>query len=383
MIKQSYPNRIKKIVIISYATYPGTAPRNMRTNELAKEFARQGYDVTLYVLTGSYDYESYEKDTGVKIRSLGKTYFFTYHPETGKKLNIFMRISYKLIGRFFEFPNVELIRNTYKAIKKQSNIDLLITVAVPYPLHWGAALLRSLNEEKLKSTIWVADCGDPYMGNDFSKKFFYFEYIEKWFCRKADFISIPIENAREGYYPEFAKKIRVIPQGFNFDKAIKSQEYKKNAVPTFIYAGVFYEKLRDPRPFLDYLATLKQDFKFIVYTKSPALLGDYKDKLGNKLQIHSYIPRDELILEMSKAEFLVNLENPSTKQSPSKLIDYALSGRPILSLNTNIDIDTTLIQQFLNENYEQAFKLNDIEQYNIKNVVKSFLNLANESERFI
>lgn len=376
MMEQSYPNRIKKIVIISYATYPGTAPRNMRTNELAKEFVRQGYDVTCYVLTGDYDYESYEKDTGVKIKSLGKTYFFKYNPETGEKVNIFTRVSYKLFGRLFEFPNIELVRNVYNAIKKQSNIDLLITIAVPYPLHWGAALLRTLNEDKLKNTVWVADCGDPYMGNDFNKKVFYFEYIEKWFCRKADFISIPIESAREGYYSEFTNKVRVIPQGFNFSDTIKAKEYKKNAVPTFIYAGIFYEELRDPRPFLDYLVTIKQDFKFIVYTRTPALLGNYKDKLGNKLQIRSYIPRDELILEISKADFLVNLENPSAKQSPSKLIDYALSGRPILSLNTNIEINTDLVDQFLNGSYEKAFILENIEQYNIKNVAKDFLRLV-------
>jgi|26BtaG_2_1085354.scaffolds.fasta_scaffold03689_3 glycosyltransferase involved in cell wall biosynthesis len=380
MMEQSYPNHIKKIVIVSYATYPGNSPRNMRTNELAKELAKQGHDVTLYVLTGTYDYESYEKDTGVKIKSLGKTYFFKYDPKTGNKLNIFTRVASKLVGNIFEFPYIELVRNAYCAIKEQSNIDLLITIAVPYPLHWGAALLRTLNEDNLKHTVWVADCGDPYMGNDFNKKFFYFEYIEKWFCRKADFISIPIESAKKGYYPEFLNKVKVIPQGFNFNETIKAKEYKKNVVPTFIYAGIFYEKLRDPRPFLDYLVTLKKDFKFIVYTKTPTFLGDYKEKLGNKLQIYSYIPRDELILEMSKVDFLVNFENPSTKHSPSKLIDYALSGRPILSLNTNVELNTSLISQFLSDNYEQALKLDNIEQYNIKNVAKEFLCLLNKSK---
>lgn len=376
MMEQSYPNHIKKIVIVSYATYPGNSPRNMRTNELAKELAKQGHDVTLYVLTGTYDYESYEKDTGVKIKSLGKTYFFKYDPKTGNKLNIFTRVASKLVGNIFEFPYIELVRNAYCAIKEQSNIDLLITIAVPYPLHWGAALLRTLNEDNLKHTVWVADCGDPYMGNDFSKKVFYFEYIEKWFFRKADFVSIPIESAREGYYPEFTNKIRVIPQGFNFSETIKSQKYKKNAIPTFIYAGTFYENLRDPRPLLDYLATLDEDFKFVVYTKTTALLKCYIDKLGDKLQVHEYIPREELVLEMSKADFLVNLENPSSKQSPSKLIDYALSKRPILSLNTNDEIDTSLISQFLNGNYEKSFKVVNIDQYNIKNVASKFLQLC-------
>lgn len=367
---------MKKIVIISYATYPGNSPRNLRTNELSKELAKKGHDVTLYVLTGGYNYELYEKQTNIKIKPLGRTYFFNFTHGRGTVLNIFMKVLRKFIGRIFEFPSIELAFNTYRALKKEDKIDLLITIAVPYSLHWGAALFKTIHKKNLVSTVWVADCGDPYMGNSFHKKPFYFEYIEKWFCEKVDFISIPLEDAREAYYPEFHKKIRIIPQGFNFDEVEINTDKINNSVITFIYAGVFYQNLRDPRPFLDYLLTLDQEFKFIIYTKTPNLLSDYVGKLGSKLQVFNYIPRKELIFKMSNADFLINLENPSKQQSPSKLIDYALSGSPILSINTNDIIDVDLIKQFLSKNYSGKLIIKDIQNYNIENVANEFLRLS-------
>ncbi|WP_201545912.1 hypothetical protein [Psychrobacter sp. H7-1] len=53
-----------RIVIISFATQPQASPRAFRTHELAVELASQGYEVTLYVLTGSYDYSAYNSING-------------------------------------------------------------------------------------------------------------------------------------------------------------------------------------------------------------------------------------------------------------------------------------------------------------------------------
>lgn len=369
---------MKKIVIISYATFPRISPRSMRTNELAKELAREGHDVTLYVLTGNYNYKDYEKETNIKVKSLGRTFFLNFDPQKGTSTNLFSKVLTKLLGKLIEFPSIELLFNSYFSIKKEKNIDLLITVAVPYPLHWGTALFRSINKKKLKNTIWVADCGDPYMGNTFFKHLFYFKYIEKWFCHKADYISIPIEEAKEGYYPEFHKKIKIIPQGFDFHKMKKFENYKKNKIPTFIYAGNFYKNLRNPEPLIDYLSTLNIDFKFIVYTNDIYFIEIFKKKLSKKVEIFDFIPRDKLLIEMSQSDFLINLENPTTKQSPSKLIDYALSGRPILSINTNKKIDTEIIDQFLCGNYKNSYIIENIEKYDIKNVAKQFILLLNK-----
>lgn len=368
----------KKIVLISALFPPVNSARTNRTAELAKELARQGHDVTVYAALGKHDYSSFEKKNKLKVRSLGKMFFYPNNSDGKiKRRSIFKRIINRvlliLFRRTLEYPNMELSVKVARIIKKEKNIDSLITIAPPFPIHWGAAYAKKyFKSNNIK--IWIADCGDPYMGNKFFKYPFYFKYVEKWFCRKTDYITIPIKEAKEGYYKEFHDKIKVIPQGFNFDEVEIPLMQKNNDVITFIYAGVFYEGIRDPRPFLDYLSDLDKDFKFLIYTKTKDIINEYKTKLGSKLEINDYIPRLELLKIMSQADFLINFENQTDIQSPSKLIDYALSKRPILSISP-YNLDHMKIEQFLNGDYSNKLVIDDIEQYNIRNVASSFLKL--------
>lgn len=365
----------KKIVIISRTLLPSQAPRSQRTTELAKELARVGHDVTVYAVLGKYDYSQFEKTHNLKVKNLGEMKFATFNSDgvSASKSSFLKSIYSKVFRKLIEYPDIELLFKVAELLKQKRDVDLLITIAVPFTIHWGAAYASKWFLQNNINT-WVADCGDPYMGNKLSKRFFYFKYIEKWFCRKVDYLTIPIKEAKEGYYKEFHDKIRIIPQGFNFEDVKLPEKLDNNPVVTFVYAGVFYKGIRDPRPFLDYLSELDMDFKFIVYTKGKLLTENYKMRLKDKLEIHNYIPRLELLKVMSQADFLVNFENNTEVHSPSKLIDYALSQRPILSVNSS-KINKEKISQFLNRNYTDQLIIHNIEQYDIKNVANKFIQL--------
>ena len=171
----------------------------------------------------------------------------------------------------------------------------------------------------------------------------------------------------------------MIPQGFKFT-VIKEDLYKRNDIPTFGYAGIFYESIRNPRYFLEYLTTLNFGFKFVVYAREDGftngLLAEYKDKLGNKIDVHGAIDREKLIQEMAKWDFVINFDNDNSNQRPSKLIDYAMSKRPILSFNRATFIPA-VFQDFLNGNYKEAEEI-DLTQYDIRNVVNKFEVLFNK-----
>lgn len=362
-----------KIVVISRAIFPFIAPRPFRATELAKEFARQGHEVILYGVLGDYDYSNFEREHNLKVKNLGPVFFSKLNSDGKNKRSLINRISEKILKRIIEYPDIELAFKVNKALRKEDKIDLLITIAVPYPIHWGAAMNKTLFKKDF-STCWVADCGDPYMGNPFHKRPFYFKYIEKWFCKNADYLSVPIDDAKDAYYQEFRNKIKVIPQGFNFD--FNEDKMKvNNKILTFIYAGNFYENGRNPKSFLEYLMKQEIDFKFIVYTRSYSFLKEFEDQLKGKLIIKDFIPREELLSKMEGADFLINIENAFSVQSPSKLIDYAIAGRPILTINTE-NLNTKIIDEFLNRNYLNQLKINDIEQYHITNVSKKFLQLC-------
>ena len=196
--------KIKKITLISRTFYPANNPRANRTTELAKELARLGHKVTVYAVLGNYDYKDFQNRYNVTVKNLGKMKFATLNSDGNElKKSYLERAFLKLIGRrFFEFPDIELAFKTFKVLKNSlTPIDLLITIAVPFPIHWGTAFAKQKVKHFPKT--WVADCGDPYMGNKFKSRLFYFKYIEKWFCRKADYISIPIKEAMSAYYKDF------------------------------------------------------------------------------------------------------------------------------------------------------------------------------------
>ena len=122
------------------------------------------------------------------------------------------------------------------------------------------------------------------------------------------------------------------------------------------------------------------NFRFYIYTNQPSLIEQYKKTLGGKLIVSGYIDRKELIYRMSSYDFLLNLENGTKVQAPSKLIDYGLSKRPVLSIYSQ-KIDKEKFYQFLRRDYSNKMELPDINEYDIRNVAGSFLKLIRECIR--
>ena len=366
----------KKILIVSRSFYPMNSPRSFRTTELAKEFARQGHEVK--VLTPrAKEHSEFEKEYNLEISDLGQPKWKAIDLK-GKGLELLGRRAIRRFSKLlFEFPDIELISLVTEALKKESNYDLLLSIAVPYPIHWGVAKART-KDHPIAET-WIADCGDPYMGaeNDTFEHPFYFKYVEKWFARKADFLTVPAEGSIAGYYPEFHKKIKVIPQGFNFESVDLDQDPPRNAVPTFAYAGSFIKDRRDPREFMKYLISQDQDFRFEVYTRSTDLIQQLAEESNGRIVIKKYIPRRELMYRLSQMDFLVNFENVGNKQTPSKLIDYAILEKPVISIQTG-SLKKDTVDQFLQKDYSGQYMVENPDQYRIENVVERFLALTKE-----
>lgn len=375
----------KNILIVSRSFYPMNSPRSFRTTELVKEFSRQGHDVTLLTVKDDEYHIPFEKEYGVTIKDLGPLNF----PEisltgSNKVFTILKRALRRGLLQLFEYPDIEMMFKVKHVLKAEEGYDLLISIAVPHPIHWGVAWARSKNQPIAE--IWSADCGDPYMGFDIDwiGKPFYFKYFEKMFCRKADYITVPIEEAKEAYYDEFRHKIEVIPQGFKFDEIgiEKRETYKsKGGRPVFGYAGNLLGGGRNPDELLSFLTNLDREFKFVIYTRNAAPVTPYLSKANGRIEIRNYIPRTQLLKELSKMDFLINLENETTSQAPSKLIDYYLTGRPVLSVPNN-GLDTDIVSRFLGGDYSERFIFEDMDRYKIENVCNRFLELCNINKEY-
>lgn len=366
----------KKILIITHGFFPMQSPRSFRATELAKEFYRQGHEVR--VMAPSRDgIENFIKEYPTIFKSLGKLDWKIFN---FKGLGFFGRLYNKAVNRLlpllFEYPMMELFFKVQKALKEESSkYDLLISVAVPYPIHWGVASVWDREGDNVAKT-WVADCGDPYclQENDTFQPPFYFRWVEKWFMRKADFVSVPTENSFKGYFPEFHSKLRVIPQGFRFED-IEKRPVIDDGIICFGYGGVFIPGRRDPKEFIQFLVQLPKTvlFEFHIYSVSSHLVEPYTNG-DTRIILHHPIERKKLLNMLSGFQFVVNFANKGTAQTPSKLIDYAIIDKPILNIETgNLDINT--IFEFLDGNYSNSLKIMDSEKYRIENVAQSFLKL--------
>lgn len=366
---------MKKILIIAQHIFPMQTPRAHRTTELVKEFARKGHEVTVYAVLGAHDYSDFESEYGVKVKGIDlKWQLKPFSSDGHSKRNIIDRILGRVLGKF-EFPNIEFVLKVKELLKKEIHNDLLITIADPHPIHWGAAKAKTKFGNDFPS-FWIADCGDPYMHNGASRKLKCFAKYERLFCSLSDFITVPHKGAIDAYYPEYQHKIKVVPQGFEFDLNKRNASKVENNIISFAYAGVFLEDIRNPKKLFDYLITLETDFRFYIYTAYTNLFEKYIPILGDKLVIKEPIPRAQLLENLKEMDFLLNFENLNTPSAiPSKLIDYSIVGRPILSLNQKC-IKEEVVEQFLNKDYSNEFVVSDLSQYHISNVVDSFLALS-------
>lgn len=360
-----------KIIIVSGSFYPNNSPRSFRTTELAKELCRMGHDVTVYIPNNKFDYSEFKKEIPLTINT------YKAIPEKRRFIGVSIidRIIFHYIHWLFAYPALQCMRQVYDALRNESNYDLLVTIAVPHHNHWAVGKLYAQGHRIAKT--WIADCGDPFMlaGSVKQKPPFWFKGLEKKWCRQCDYIAVPTDSSYLGYYPEFKDKIRVIPQGFNFED-VALPIYQKNTIPTFAFAGSLIPGKRDPKMLLDFLVTLERPFRFVAYGSNvKQFMEPYKSKLGDKLIVENPIPRDQLLPILAQMDFLINIGNGTKVQTPSKLIDYTLAKRPILTIESN-DIKKNILLEFLDGNYDHRDAEIDISKYDIHNVARQFLDLC-------
>ena len=359
-----------KILIISQNSYPFQGPRAFRTQELSEQLTRMGNEVILYTVHGSYNYEEYEKSTGVTMRNI-KT-LFPIETNDNPHKTLLTRAIYHFLHRPLLWPHCEFHFRVEKIICENPGVDLLITIAYPHSIHSGAARAKRKHPD-IFPKHWICDCGDPFMLNPLVCFPKYMEKYERMWCEGCDYITVPTEQSYKGYYKEYWDKIRVIPQGFDFSKTPVA-EYKKNPIPTFVFVGTVYPGVRDPHSFMDYLLKYDKPYRFIMMMLRPLENKYIKESKG---QIEYVIGkgRKDVIMECSKADFLINIPNPNSVQTPSKLIDYGISGRPILNVQNDFNDDSTF-REFIEGNYTQQYQVKDLERYNIVNVANEFIKAA-------
>lgn len=362
-----------RILLLSHYKLYENIPRSFRTLELLKKMQEYGYEVDLLVGIEKRLYKNYKIETELK-KSCDKV------SNKKKKFATIRKLISSILNYLFGDMVILKYYHANKRLIRDKNYDVVLSIGQPFYVHMISAKIKC--EDR---TIKVADCGDPFYikGKHMAP---YIGNLQRKIFAKMDYVTVPTEKAVP-YYVDYVKrsKIKVIPQGVDFN-SFDIAKYVKNPVPTFGYAGVFYEKLRDPTIFIEQLMKLDKEYKLILYTDTRNKFFVEKiipllQQCGDKVQINGIIERKECIYELSKMDFVLNFENESAIQSPSKLIDYALTKRPVLSIKMS-EYKEELLEEFLVGNFDKQM-VYDISEYDIEKVFQKFDILFKDTKNHI
>lgn len=425
--KNINPCGTKHLLVVSDWYYPEISPRAFRVAELVKEFARRGHRVTLvlpdrrlyrdnplpirgvevlYGLDGkkgrathsttrpafsdaSANVEVADSSANVPaskvLTTSNDTTLSPVQPASGKQKGLFSRLLPQFLKRWMLYFYCHELYVKYdkglaaRLLTLDDTYDAVISVSYPAAVHLAVSRAFRRNP-RLARAVKIAEFSDPPFKGDVVRNVHpaYYRYLRRW-GREFDYFVVPVEKAVGCYTPYIApERVKVIPQGFDFS-AVRTCPYVPHDKPVFAYAGRFYENIRDPRFFFDFLKTVERDFRFDLYLNDVnpyfrAMIEASRAQVRGEIVLHDSLPREELIAELSKADFLVNFENTTPNATPSKLIDYALTGRPVLSVRRD-SFDPQAVLDFMRGDYtaqERGIRLAD---YDIRTVTDQFMEL--------
>lgn len=265
-----------------------------------------------------------------------------------------MRLVHDLVWKNVYWPDYACLWY-FHALRKARELlarrpcDVLITSSLPFTDHMvGRRLKRAAPD-----VPWLIDVGDPFCflkctpTNNHSLYGGLNQRFEKSVFRRADAISVTNENTRRiyaGLFPDAAGRMSVIPPLLRDDVVWRSAEplFSDNGRIRLVFVGTLHPVVRTPEhvlaAFEALLATPPGDrlelHFFGATNRCERYFEPYRALLGKRLFVHGGVDHQTARQAMIEADCLVNIGNATTYQLPSKLVEYANTGRRILNFAT-------------------------------------------------
>ncbi len=374
---------MKSVLMISYSYSPHITPRALRWSAIAEYLVAQG--IAVHMVCG-WDPGSARTETrnGVRVHRIGSAAIETLrskllgrtafnidsgpekrnaNPENTANRPVVAGAAKKLAKSIHDitwkklyWPDYAVLwyRGALKQAKQlvaEGKHDAFVTIAPPFTGHLvGLALKKNFTGIR-----WIADSGDPFSFAEFStmnSEILYArlnKYAEGRVCAMADGLCVTTQETAKIYaelFPVCRGKIEVIPPLLNpdcFRYACNRRETRKDGRIRLLYVGNFHRRLREPAT---YIHTIDR-----AITCRPALadrlelhfLGDAGlvaeslkayPSVGDLCTFHGRASRNSVMEAMQQADVFVNIGNATSYQLPSKVIEYASFGKPILNFSS-------------------------------------------------
>lgn len=363
-IKQRY-------LILSYFYAPVTSARAFRWASLAEYWAGQGHQVDV-VCAWEPGLERQETRNGVnvyrvnadlqeRIRSFYKrgnsapSKIQSQQSDSrggGRQIRSFLRWFFFKVYLPLQWPDggflwrSPALRQARDLVQKMP-YDALISVSPHFTAHLvGLDLCRDLPH-----LHWLVDNGDPFWFRDIEPPNNQQLYrrlnrrAERNVFQRAKVITVTTRQTQAIYathFPESASKLSVIPPLLSPLNREDSSEpfFPQDDKLRLVFAGQMYGAVRRPEFLLRLFSALlktplgaRLELHFIgnVSLSSDAF-QTYPELLDKKIFLHGSVSRSRAMQAMREAAVLVNVGNKTSYQLPSKVVEYASLGKPILNL---------------------------------------------------
>jgi glycosyltransferase involved in cell wall biosynthesis len=355
-----------KVLIVSFQYWPALNARAFRWTALAEDWARKGRDVHV-VCARLPDRPAFEAVNGVKLHRVGNVWIERLRgaglpiAESGTtaKRNVIRRVTTaaaRAIWHGIYWPDTSCTwyfaaRSKARQLLSAVSPDAVVSVS---PAFTAVAVGRSLARHKPRGFHWLIDLGDPFSFAEEAppNNLRLYRRLNVRFERScfsaADSVSVTTSATRDRYaalFPESAQKMAVIPPLVALPEAGGGVEGGRADRHRLAFLGRLYPAIRRPDFLLAMFSALAEGpggerYELHFYGETwecQASFAAYGHMIGRNLFLHGPVPRDRAASAMRSADVLVNLGNDTRYQLPSKIVEYAMTGRPILNLAPRSD----------------------------------------------
>jgi len=345
---------MKRMLVVSASYAPVLNARAFRWTELAGHFAAAGWEFDIVTMLHPGAPARSEPVKGVRVHRVGfgKVEGVRDRARSGRSGSFVSGVA-RRIWRALYWPDGDCIwywparREALRLVQSRAP-DAIVSVSPTFT----AVLAGRSAHLASPAARWIIDLGDPFsLETDIApnNRALYARLnarAERRAFAQAHAVSVTTPQTAKRYaeaFPEAAYKIHVIPPLLSIPPADAQPLFAPGEALRLVYVGTLYRRLREPGFMLQLFEALRgRDRRCELH-----LFGDVQDfgaelegwrsRLQGALHVHGTVPRETVARAVAGADILVNIGNTTRDQLPSKVVEYAAAGKPILNLARHAD----------------------------------------------
>ena len=346
------------ILFVTQNYYPNGDATSQIVHNVSKTLISKGSKVDVVALTRDYNTPQTTKKDGVSI-------IIEFTPE----LDTYKHIIRNLRRKPFVYIKAFFLKTYFSAIRRLNLHNKVYEISPNAVRSYKKAVLKAISQQRekydlivvtlmphhavkamldLKTHIPIAVYQlDPYWNNDTLPEKYKKQRLEyeKTINEKSLFVlTTPIiyETNRKLDRKSFSK---LIPSEFPM---IVEEGYCKEILNSnngihCVFMGTLYPDIRPPQKIVEIIGKIeRRDLSFDFYGLNQHLITEstHYEKAHKLIKMHGLIHNDEAVTKRNEANILVNIDNISVQQVPSKIIEYICTGKPIINFFFNKDSHT-------------------------------------------